>query len=129
MPGAPPGKRTIPLTHTAGSPFPSVTLAVILVLLTAVGAQAVAIEAVLVGSEYQYRGDSNETYFSWTQKTDRRPGHYDAYAKGISGGSRIRLNTGRTEGVSDGFDPGTNSARPPHWPTSCEWCGARARMT
>jgi Tol biopolymer transport system component len=85
-------------------------LALLASLLTATAALAtVSPVKVVVDKGWQESPFANGTYVAWTSNSEKHPKIWNAFARPLSGGSRIRLNAGGTKGFTGGFDPGTDS--------------------
>jgi hypothetical protein len=86
------------------------TLAVSLSLVSITGGAAsgiVTLEPVITGKGEQYRAFVNDSYITYTQ-WNKATGVSSAFARPPTGGTRTKLNTDGTSGITGGFDPGTN---------------------
>lgn len=52
---------------------------------------------------------ANDAWFAWSANSERRPRQFNAFARPIDGGPRVKLNAAGTGGFTGSFDPGTNT--------------------
>jgi hypothetical protein len=85
-------------------------VATVLILAAAPAGAAVVLDKVLGGPEAQFLPFANETHLIWTQNSEARPNHYNAFGGALDATGRFRLNDTGTNGFTGGIDPGTNVA-------------------
>jgi hypothetical protein len=91
----PPAMRTAALVAVFGLVLP---------ILTAVRASA-APEVLLGRNRFgEYQAVRGEDFLAWQQNTRKHPGHYDVFARPISGGDTFRVNAAGTKGANGGID-------------------------
>jgi hypothetical protein len=76
----------------------------VLPILTAARASA-APELLLGRNRFgEYQAVRGEDFLAWQQNTRKHPGHYDVFARPISGGDTFRVNAAGTQGANGGID-------------------------